>query len=758
MADTSFSVEALMRSSQIFQRGDDVALVPKHSKMPHQQNPIAVDSVWVTTYNGNLWPVVISDEAGPPQGFLASRRGKHEIPAILLGRHKYIWVSGSTLRAFDPHHDYLAGLAPFSEPEIQNSDSDSVKVEKQRRVAFRQDADMFEKAGFWHTYIKAKSQARKVQAELDAQEIRKRSQTTPKRRRSGEDKYSSGTRKRHGTHDRSYWKEAKGLATPVSSSNKRSRNALGPGYDHLFPDDDEEMESPIKKRSSGTFEREDRRMPSGLYNEGINDVDEDESSLFMPQGADDPYVSKHRTQTAPQSFIKREPKPAPPPMGPDMCRVLIDANPEGTIIPLTALDSCIYLLQRQTINKTEHIVDLREDPRAKSLGLTERQFRSIYEYLHTGEIVPEITPATNVEELSEKTKVKSAGKLASAFVAASKIEHEYLLETIQQKFMLLHPLPTLAIPTVARDILSVTSPHGGTKIEKYLRAWIIDHVAYDFWDLCPMYSGQIQSLMAEHGLAGVILGKVTDKMEAEKKETDKLQAAKIEAQRIYAEKTASRKVLPENNQPRSVQAENTKTNSTQAENSQGDGSQDASKKSPKKTPPWKTGEPLKPLKARVENVQAAKTQSEMAQPENVETGKAEAEKPQTTEMRAEKVVVVKTATDQAENAQPEHTEKSQPEEQLSKNTEPEKSEPATTTQATETQLKNIEPEKIDAERSQTKTTQAAETQAGNNMPEKTEAEKAKADNQLLSNDSNAKGATDGREDSLSPSNNPYIML
>jgi hypothetical protein len=72
-------------------------------------------------------------------------------------------VTGNELREWNPNYDYLNGLAPFDEDDIQKNDNEEVKMEKQRRIAFRQDIHEMKDHVFWHNYIVNQSEARKVE-------------------------------------------------------------------------------------------------------------------------------------------------------------------------------------------------------------------------------------------------------------------------------------------------------------------------------------------------------------------------------------------------------------------------------------------------------------------------------------------------------------------------------------------------------------------------------------------------------------------
>lgn len=87
MAEMNSAVATLMNSTHIFHRGDDTFLVRKPLAVTHPATAKEVGTTWVTTYNGKLWPVVICGEDGLQPGFINQRRGPHEVPVIVLGRH-----------------------------------------------------------------------------------------------------------------------------------------------------------------------------------------------------------------------------------------------------------------------------------------------------------------------------------------------------------------------------------------------------------------------------------------------------------------------------------------------------------------------------------------------------------------------------------------------------------------------------------------------------------------------------------------------
>lgn len=360
-------------------------------------------------------------------------------------------------------------------------------MEKQRRRAFEQDAPEYKDAAYWHNFIIQKSKARKVEAEIAAQHIRKQNLSTPKRRRQDHDSHSSGSHKRHAAGEKIPWKELKGLVTPKSPNKKPKLDASAPEYAHLF------------RQSRDNETDEDYDNSGGRTNKP-----------FASRNSNDVFVVDKRRSLNPLAAMKREWRPAPPPMGPDMCRILIDAKSPGVIIPLAAVERCTYLLERQGVNMiaNEHIVDLRKDSRALKLALTESDLHKIYDFLHTGKVVPDIA---DVNMLSERKKVEYAEKLGMAFVTASKIQHEYLQETIQHKLCMAQPLPPLGVVTVATAILSIEVSN---KVEKFLRDWIIDHIQYHFWAIAGKAALALEKVMTDHDLHSFVFSKVGERMGA----------------------------------------------------------------------------------------------------------------------------------------------------------------------------------------------------------------------------------------------------
>ncbi|KXT00188.1 hypothetical protein AC578_7030 [Pseudocercospora eumusae] len=147
-----------------------------------QPDPIhkAVGSTWLAPYNRQRWPVVLCDEKEPPRAFIATRPKDSSLrPAILLGKHKYIWVNEVYLDQYIPRSDYLDGITPFSPEDIQPNDDERTKNEKLRHIAFRREAPMMEQNVFWNNFVLQQWAARKVKKQMATGRKRKRASITP---------------------------------------------------------------------------------------------------------------------------------------------------------------------------------------------------------------------------------------------------------------------------------------------------------------------------------------------------------------------------------------------------------------------------------------------------------------------------------------------------------------------------------------------------------------------------------------------------
>ncbi|KXT18362.1 hypothetical protein AC579_964 [Pseudocercospora musae] len=139
----------------------------------------AVGSTWLARYNQQSWPVVLCGENEPPEAFTKTcPKNSSSRPAILLGKHKYIWVHVNQLDEYVPSHDYLNGTTKFSPEDLQPDDDDLTKIEKFRQIAFRRDAPEMKDNAYWNNFILQQSAARRIEKQMAAGKKRKRAKTS----------------------------------------------------------------------------------------------------------------------------------------------------------------------------------------------------------------------------------------------------------------------------------------------------------------------------------------------------------------------------------------------------------------------------------------------------------------------------------------------------------------------------------------------------------------------------------------------------
>lgn len=75
---------------------------------------------------------------------------------------------------FDPTKDYLHGLLPFEQPDIQRKDDTKTTDEKSRRIGLKQDAMASEGAEYWSNVVKQRIEAMRLEAEIELKHSRRR--------------------------------------------------------------------------------------------------------------------------------------------------------------------------------------------------------------------------------------------------------------------------------------------------------------------------------------------------------------------------------------------------------------------------------------------------------------------------------------------------------------------------------------------------------------------------------------------------------
>ncbi|EME41403.1 hypothetical protein DOTSEDRAFT_134513 [Dothistroma septosporum NZE10] len=126
----------------------------------------ALGSTWIHLYEGCLWPVVICDRSTVPEFFFKLRSKEYHIPAILLGKHIYVWVTDATVQEYNPNYDYASECEAFEHRDVPKSDDEDTRTERLRRMAFEIEAPHLRDNEYWHNYIISESNVRSLERKM----------------------------------------------------------------------------------------------------------------------------------------------------------------------------------------------------------------------------------------------------------------------------------------------------------------------------------------------------------------------------------------------------------------------------------------------------------------------------------------------------------------------------------------------------------------------------------------------------------------
>jgi len=86
-----------------------------------------------------------------------------------------LWVLEEGLRRFDPHKAYLEDLPLFPNTTVQPKDNEAIRLQKERQVAFEQDAKNLDlNPAYWKTYIEQRRAIREMELKIAKTGKRKR--------------------------------------------------------------------------------------------------------------------------------------------------------------------------------------------------------------------------------------------------------------------------------------------------------------------------------------------------------------------------------------------------------------------------------------------------------------------------------------------------------------------------------------------------------------------------------------------------------
>ncbi|KAK5676126.1 hypothetical protein LTS10_011416 [Elasticomyces elasticus] len=415
-----------------------MATLPKH-----------IDSHWIWIYDGKEWPVVLCGDELAPKLFLETRRHPNEVAAIRLGRRAFTWVLEDRLQEYVPHENYLKDVQPFERDELVEGEDEKVKMEKQRRVAFRQDAPMLEPARYWQNVIEQQRLAK-----LTEKPTRKK-----KRKHTGDGSSQSSfssTKQQRSSHS------GRQLLTPDSTPRKQHHNYIG---------------GEQRNRSIGLVKREEE--------------EDDDESLFIA----DKDAAKHERENDLDAFRQQhehELSSIPPKHG--IYTILVGGDKTPFQFPEDAIrESELFCGRTKFTEKTGSVVDISDIEEVTAIDFVE-----VNEYLRYGDFPPPLIEKRNslprIDGLIlPEEKDAAAEKCARVFRTASYLELGSLQALCLNKLRVLYPLSPLRILIVAKYLLR--SVAWGCEAETEYVDWMIDHISEYYLLLVKQHGPQLVDIL-----------------------------------------------------------------------------------------------------------------------------------------------------------------------------------------------------------------------------------------------------------------------
>ncbi|KAK3621413.1 hypothetical protein LTR56_022807 [Elasticomyces elasticus] len=392
-----------------------MATLPKH-----------IDSHWIWTYDGKEWPVVLCGDALAPKLFLETRRHPNEVACDTFRKAGI---------EYDPHENYLKDVQPFERDELVEGEDEKVKMEKQRRVAFRQGAPMLEPARYWQNVIEQQRLAK-----LTEKPTRKK-----KRKHTGDGSSQSSfssTKQQRSSHG------GRQLLTPDTTPRKQHHNYIG---------------GEQRNRSIGLVRREE----------------DDDESLFIA----DEDAAKHEHENDLDEFRQQyeHELSTSPPKTPFQF-------PEDAI-----RESELFCGRTKFTEKTGSVVDISDIEKVTAIDFVE-----VNEYLRYGDFPPPLIEKRNslprIDGLIlPEEKDAAAEKCARVFRTASYLELGSLQALCLNKLRVLYPLSPLRILIVAKYLLR--SVAWGCEAETEYVDWMIDHISEYYLLLVKQYGPQLVDIL-----------------------------------------------------------------------------------------------------------------------------------------------------------------------------------------------------------------------------------------------------------------------
>jgi hypothetical protein len=419
---------------------DSVSVVQGNGVMaPERPTPITIGATYTWQLHGKIWPVVVCEDDTPPKKFMEGRQDPILIPAILLGRRRYIWVRDDPrLQEADNRIDYLADIPSFNGEDIFDEDEEDTKLEKERRKAFEQDMMIKTELPpheYWKNFINQQSEERKMKREWESQS------TSP-----GMGSTSSKKRKA---------KQGSQLLTPGPTPSKNVVYS-SKGSRHSDDSGDELFVHKARKMRGNPFVANGHGETNGAIPECV------------------PLDPSKQIRTFELTEISSD----------DQSTVKVGRNGIPFSIPRSVVLKCGGLAHCELITPDgDSIVDISD-----VFDIDLNNFVHVCNYFRTGDFEPQLVEGKHgIYELEDwhnldtDEQIETVARIAKVFRTASDLKHSGLQELAFEKLRAVYPLPVPATLTVA--LVVIRNEQWDDGIEAEVQDWVADAVVEHFYEM-----------------------------------------------------------------------------------------------------------------------------------------------------------------------------------------------------------------------------------------------------------------------------------
>ncbi|KAK5169700.1 uncharacterized protein LTR77_005678 [Saxophila tyrrhenica] len=417
----------------------------------------AYGSTWIWPLDGKLWPVVICRDEKVPTEFLEHRAKEYALPAILLGKHKFIWVVVNGLQEVDPSQDYSSGSWYHQQGEWTATDAD----EQLRCNAFEKDLGFWGDDEFWSNYLLNEAEVRRLE--------KQGRHSSGKRRWSEDDEHDSSTSGARRIRSR--------INDAIASSRDRRHEQLD-----ALGDGDLQIPRPSQEKKK--------------KKDNLDDDSSDGEELFVrdrrvdsAQGSVEEQREKYRREVVARKHDYRE------------CTIFVGEEHKPFFLPRDKISHYHYFSKSvQHSPELGNHIKLYENSSIKSPA-----FAPIHEFLITKDCAPYFLDRKTPQiegVFSEETKDTAAQIIATIYVDAAKLQLDGLQTLCVRKIKAMHPLSGQSLMLLIR-YSEMVYKHEREHDDEYqsrgdLHHWLVDQVAERFFELYKLNSLAMDRILREY--------------------------------------------------------------------------------------------------------------------------------------------------------------------------------------------------------------------------------------------------------------------